>query len=59
MFWFRSAGVPIINMLTHYGFECDIALGGHNGTGKEKAFFLITTLLQSFFLIPIYCLSDC
>jgi ribosome-associated translation inhibitor RaiA len=27
----KSARVPIINMETRYGFECDIALGGHNG----------------------------
>lgn len=27
----KWARVPIINMCTKYGFECDIAVGGHNG----------------------------
>eukprot|EP00980_Cylindrotheca_fusiformis_P021649 scaffold8505_cov130-Cylindrotheca_fusiformis.AAC.15 len=27
----KWARVPIINMITKYGFECDIAVGGHNG----------------------------
>jgi hypothetical protein len=28
----KHARVPIINMETRFGYECDIALGGHNGT---------------------------
>jgi hypothetical protein len=28
----KHARVPIINMETVFGYECDIALGGHNGT---------------------------
>jgi len=28
----RHARVPIINLTTQFGFECDICLGGHNGT---------------------------
>jgi len=28
----KHARVPIINMETCFGYECDIALGGHNGT---------------------------
>jgi hypothetical protein len=32
----RKARVPIINMVTHFGFECDIALGGHNGTDTSS-----------------------
>lgn len=28
----KLARVPIINMLTNFGYECDIAIGGHNGT---------------------------
>jgi hypothetical protein len=32
----RQARVPIINMVTTFGFECDIALGGHNGTDTSS-----------------------
>jgi len=32
----KKARVPIINMVTHFGFECDIALGGHNGTDTSS-----------------------
>ena len=28
----KHARVPIINMSTPFGYECDVALGGHNGT---------------------------
>ena len=28
----KHARVPIINMETSFGYECDIAVGGHNGT---------------------------
>jgi len=32
----RKARVPIINIVTHFGFECDIAIGGHNGTDTSS-----------------------
>ena len=32
----KQARVPIINMVTTFGFECDIALGGHNGTDTSS-----------------------
>jgi len=32
----RKARVPIINFVTHFGFECDIAIGGHNGTDTSS-----------------------
>jgi hypothetical protein len=32
----KKARVPIINMETRYGYECDIALGGHNGTDTSS-----------------------
>ena len=32
----KKARVPIINMISHFGFECDIALGGHNGTDTSS-----------------------
>ena len=32
----RKARVPIINMVTHFGFECDIAIGGHNGADTSS-----------------------
>ncbi|VEU42355.1 unnamed protein product [Pseudo-nitzschia multistriata] len=31
-----KARVPIINMVSNFGFECDIALGGHNGTDTSS-----------------------
>ena len=41
----RQARVPIINMVTTFGFECDIALGGHNGTDTSS---YATTQLSRF-----------
>lgn len=32
----KYARVPIINMETRFGYECDIALGGHNGTDTSS-----------------------
>lgn len=29
-------GVPIINFQSHFGFEADIAMGGHNGTDTSS-----------------------
>ncbi|OEU22309.1 hypothetical protein FRACYDRAFT_232464 [Fragilariopsis cylindrus CCMP1102] len=52
----RKARVPIINMVTHFGFECDIAIGGHNGAdtssyasnqmSRFKSFSIIVVLLK-------------
>ena len=41
----KHARVPIINMVTRFGFECDIALGGHNGTDTSS---YATTQLSRF-----------
>ena len=41
----KRARVPIINMITRFGFECDIALGGHNGTDTSS---YATTQLSRF-----------
>lgn len=32
----KKARVPIINMVTRFGYECDIAIGGHNGTDTSS-----------------------
>lgn len=32
----KKAKVPIINMVTRFGYECDIAIGGHNGTDTSS-----------------------
>jgi hypothetical protein len=32
----KKAKVPIINMETRFGYECDIAIGGHNGTDTSS-----------------------
>ena len=32
----KFAKVPIINMETRFGYECDIAIGGHNGTDTSS-----------------------
>jgi hypothetical protein len=32
----KWAKVPIINMETRFGYECDIAIGGHNGTDTSS-----------------------
>jgi hypothetical protein len=32
----KKAKVPIINLSSHFGFECDIAMGGHNGTDTSS-----------------------
>mmetsp|Transcript_15607 Transcript_15607/g.39261 ORF Transcript_15607/g.39261 Transcript_15607/m.39261 type:complete len:828 (+) Transcript_15607:139-2622(+) len=46
----RHARVPIINMVTRFGFECDIALGGHNGTDTSS---YASTQLARFKSFPI------
>lgn len=32
----KKARVPIMNFVSHFGFECDIAIGGHNGTDTRS-----------------------
>lgn len=44
----RKARVPIINLISHFGFECDIAIGGHNGADTSSYASNQTTRFKSF-----------
>eukprot|EP00536_Pseudo-nitzschia_multiseries_P008256 jgi/Psemu1/197686/e_gw1.208.3.1 len=49
-----KARVPIINMITNYGFECDIALGGHNGTDTSSYASTQLSRFKSFSTLVVF-----
>jgi len=50
----KKARVPIINMVTHFGFECDIALGGHNGADTSSYARTQLSRFRSFPIIVVF-----
>jgi len=49
-----KARVPIINMLTNFGFECDIALGGHNGADTSSYASTQLSRFKSFSTLVVF-----
>jgi len=49
-----KARVPIINMITNFGFECDIALGGHNGTDTSSYASIQLSRFKSFSTLVVF-----
>jgi DNA polymerase sigma len=45
---FTAEEVPIINLKSHFGFEADIAVGGHNGTDTSSYASLQVSRFKSF-----------
>jgi len=50
----KHARVPIVNMLTSFGYECDIALGGHNGTDTSGYAGAQIKRFQSFSTVVLF-----